>query len=114
MDIFGDGSVKIIDAPGHLPGHINLFVRTENGSGNVYLAGDACHDRRIVRKEREIGEWKDDDGHICCIHADRDKAEKTIEMVRAFESQGTEVIFAHDVDWEENVNNSHRFWGHKL
>lgn len=27
-DIFGDGSVFVVDTPSHLPGHINLLVRT--------------------------------------------------------------------------------------
>ncbi|KAF5586545.1 metallo-hydrolase oxidoreductase [Fusarium pseudoanthophilum] len=60
VDLFQDGSLYIVDAPGHLPGHINLLARTMDQDGCqkwVYLAGDACHDRRIFRKEKEIGEW---------------------------------------------------------
>lgn len=104
----------IVDAPGHLPGHINLLARTEDGDGGhkwVYLGGDACHDRRIFRKEREIGEWKDAHGHICCIHADRAKAEETIDRIRTLENQGVEVILAHDIEWEGDKNNWKRFLG---
>lgn len=108
LDIFNDGTVNIVHAPGHLPGHINLLVKTGNGS-HIYLAGDACHDRRIMRGELEIGEWLDTEGQICCIHADRKKAEETIQKIRQLESSGVEVIFAHDIEWEEK--NKSRFWG---
>lgn len=110
LDLFHDGSLYVVDAPGHLPGHINLLAKTGPLS-SVYLAGDACHDRRIMRKERAIGEWLDDHGHICCIHADKKLAEQTIERIQELESNGVEVIFAHDIEWEENVQNQSRFFG---
>ncbi|KAL2205527.1 Metallo-hydrolase/oxidoreductase [Sarocladium strictum] len=113
IDLFQDGSMYIVDAPGHLPGHINLLARTEDFNGGkkwVYLAGDACHDRRIMRKEREIGEWLDAHGHVCCIHADRKGAEATIESIRMLEEQGVEVILAHDVEWENDKRNANRYF----
>lgn len=116
LDIFRDGSVYVVDAPGHLPGHVNLLVRVAEGDGKggsrwVYLAGDACHDRRILRGEKEIGEWHDAAGHVCCIHADRSKAEATIGRIRQLEENGVEVIFAHDVEWEADEGNRGRFFG---
>lgn len=113
IDLFNDGSLYIVDAPGHLPGHINMLVRTSVDK-YVYLAGDACHDRRIMRRERDIGEWHDDKGHICCIHADRKMAEKTIDRIRKLEQKGVEIIFAHDVEWEEDPRNVSRFLGPRL
>jgi glyoxylase-like metal-dependent hydrolase (beta-lactamase superfamily II) len=56
LDIFNDGTIRIVHCPGHISGHINLLVKTDTGS-YFYLGGDACHDRRIMRKELEIGEW---------------------------------------------------------
>lgn len=116
LDIFQDGSIYIVNAPGHLPGHINLLAQVddvEEGSGKkwICLAGDACHDRRILRKEKEIGEWNDIHGHICCIHADRVGAEETIERIRGLERQGVEVILAHDVEWKNDPKNKERFFG---
>ncbi|KAK3985747.1 AhpD-like protein [Cladorrhinum sp. PSN332] len=108
LDIFGDMSLYVANAPGHLPGHINLLCRTERGW--LYLAGDACHDRRILSGEKEIGEWTGNEGHTCCIHSDREEAERTIQRVRELEKMGVEVVFAHDVGWEEG--NPARFWGH--
>lgn len=110
LDLFGDGTVYVVDAPGHLPGHINLIVRGKDDEW-VYLAGDSCHDRRIMRNEKEIGEWLDGEGHKCCIHADRAEAEETIRRIRELERKGVEVIFAHDVEWESNAKNLNRFFG---
>ncbi|KAI1171071.1 Metallo-hydrolase/oxidoreductase [Nemania sp. FL0916] len=99
LDIFKDGSLYVVDAPGHLPGHINLLARTRKSDDSiswVYLAGDACHDRRILRGEKAIGEWLDTHGQVCCIHADREKANETIARIRALEGKGVEIILAHD------------------
>lgn len=110
LDVFQDGSLLIVDSPGHLAGHINILART-GPLTSVYLAGDACHDRRIMTQERGIGEWEDTEGHVCCIHSDKKLAEQTIDRIRKLEQQGVEVIFAHDVDWEENPANRGRFFG---
>ncbi len=40
-DVFGDGSVRIISAPGHTPGHQVLLVNL--ASGPILLAGDLYH-----------------------------------------------------------------------
>ncbi|KAF2832460.1 AhpD-like protein [Ophiobolus disseminans] len=109
LDVFWDGSLLIVNAPGHLPGHINLLARTSDGS-QVYMAGDACHDRRLLTGEKSIGEWDDVHGHTCCIHADRKQAEKTIDRIRQLEMEGVEIIFAHDVEWENEPANKSRFF----
>ncbi len=41
-DVFGDGSVRIISAPGHTPGHQTLLVNLSE-YGPVLLAGDLYH-----------------------------------------------------------------------
>jgi len=41
-DVFGDGSVTIIQTPGHTPGHTVLLVRLPN-AGPVLLTGDMFH-----------------------------------------------------------------------
>lgn len=42
FDVFGDGSVKIFQAPGHTPGHTVLLVNLPN-AGAVLLTGDMYH-----------------------------------------------------------------------
>ncbi|MCR5873062.1 N-acyl homoserine lactonase family protein [Phenylobacterium sp. J426] len=41
-DVFGDGSVQVIPAPGHTPGHTVLLVKLPK-SGPVLLTGDLWH-----------------------------------------------------------------------
>lgn len=41
-DVFGDGTVVIINTPGHTPGHHSLLVRLKE-KGNVLLTGDLAH-----------------------------------------------------------------------
>ena len=41
-DVFSDGSVVILNTPGHTPGHHSLLVRLKE-TGNVLISGDAAH-----------------------------------------------------------------------
>jgi glyoxylase-like metal-dependent hydrolase (beta-lactamase superfamily II) len=43
-DVFGDGTVVILDMPGHTPGHHSLLVKLKQ-KGNVLLTGDQAHFR---------------------------------------------------------------------
>ncbi len=49
-DVFGDGSVVIISAPGHTPGHQVLYLELAN-TGRIVLSGDLYH----FEKSRELG-----------------------------------------------------------
>ena len=42
LDVFGDGSVVMLDTPGHTPGHHALLVRLKS-RGPVLLTGDLAH-----------------------------------------------------------------------
>lgn len=50
-DVFGDGSVRILAAPGHTPGHQVLMLKLPR-SGTVVLSGDLfhTHDNRKLRR----------------------------------------------------------------
>jgi glyoxylase-like metal-dependent hydrolase (beta-lactamase superfamily II) len=41
-DVFGDGSVVVLNTPGHTPGHHSLLVRLRD-TGNVLITGDLAH-----------------------------------------------------------------------
>lgn len=126
IDFFNDGSVYIVNSPGHLPGHINLLCRiSSNPTKFVCLAGDACHDIRLFRRERDIATWTDDEGRYCCIHVDIAQTKETLSRLYEASSEGlalegerekahVEVIFAHDFAWEEQARKEGRFWPGKL
>ena len=43
-DVFGDGTVMVLNTPGHTPGHHSLMVKLPQ-TGNVLLTGDLAHFR---------------------------------------------------------------------
>jgi len=53
FDVFGDGSVRILKAPGHTPGHQVLMLKLK--SGVVVLSGDLYHLRDNVTFHRIPG-----------------------------------------------------------
>lgn len=59
-DVFGDGKVRIISAPGHTPGHQALFVDLAN-TGPVVLSGDLYH-FAFSRANRRVPEFNVDPG----------------------------------------------------
>jgi glyoxylase-like metal-dependent hydrolase (beta-lactamase superfamily II) len=41
-DVFGDGTVLVLNTPGHTPGHHSVLVRLKD-KGNVLITGDLAH-----------------------------------------------------------------------
>ncbi|KAF2475333.1 Metallo-hydrolase/oxidoreductase [Lindgomyces ingoldianus] len=122
VDFFGDGSVYVVDAPGHLFGHINLLARTGPKKW-VYLGGDCCHDPRILKGEKGIAMYDDGRGRLRSVHVDTDEAAATIKRIAKLLKAGkvkeegggeveVEVVVAHDKEWREA--NQGRFWPGKL
>ena len=112
IDVFNDQSLFIVDAPGHLQGHINLLAR-RSATQWTYLAGDACHDRILLTRERDIAEWVDVHGTRCCIHADKAGALETLERIRKLETEygdEVEVVLAHDAEWAAKAEKEAKFW----
>ncbi|GAA5908669.1 hypothetical protein JCM8208_002181 [Rhodotorula glutinis] len=110
-DVWGDGSLVLVDAPGHTSGHLAALIRT--GSDEYVLAAaDCCHHPRLLApkpdeshyrlgKWREPGESKDEPPK----HANYDDyplAEHTLERVKAAdERDDVMVVLAHDfAQWE--------------
>lgn len=84
-DVFGDGSVTIITAPGHTPGHSVLLVNLPK-SGPVLLTGDLYHFAE-ARERRTIPTFNTD-------------AEETLRSMDRFEAlaaeTGARVIIQHE------------------
>ena len=105
-DFYGDGSLYIVDATGHLPGHVNVLARTSADGGWIYLAADSVHDWRILRGEAKVARKP------FCIHVDVEKAEAHIgNIVKLMEAnKRVQVILAHDVPWYEKNKGGSAFW----
>lgn len=114
LDFFGDGSLYVIDSPGHLAGHINLLIRTSADGGWIYLGGDSVHDRRLLTGEAHIRvglpDWPE-----FCMHVNREEAEAHVARIRELEkTEGVRVVFAHDVEWYEENKGGAAFWPGKI
>ncbi|KAJ7489548.1 Metallo-hydrolase/oxidoreductase [Mycena latifolia] len=115
MDYFGDGSLYLIDAAGHMSGHINALARTSSDGSWIYLGSDTAHDVRLLTGEKEVGEVPDPrtPGAMICAHVNKEVAIKYIERVGSLmKVPGMHVLMAHDWKWyEENKGGAAYFPG---
>ncbi|OBZ71426.1 N-acyl homoserine lactonase AttM [Grifola frondosa] len=101
-DYFGDGSLYIVDAMGHLAGHINVLARTSADGSWIYLGGDTAHDVRMLTGEREVAFMIDPAGYMHCAHANKDQAVEHIRRVgMLLDVPKVHVLLAHDWEWYE-------------
>ncbi|KAL0569660.1 hypothetical protein V5O48_012303 [Marasmius crinis-equi] len=111
FDFYRDGSLYIVDAAGHLPGHINVVVRTSNDGGWLLLGGDSAHHRRLLTGESQIA--VSPSGH--CSHVDKKAAEENLKRMRAFmQLPRTRILLAHDEPWYKENKDGHAFWPGKI
>jgi N-acyl homoserine lactone hydrolase len=90
-DLFGDDRIILLPLPGHTPGSTGALVNFEN-SGTFLLASDAVAVEEnlnpdIVSKNL----W------------DRDQSFKSVAEVKKIQSQGTTIIFGHDINQWQNL-----------
>ena len=119
LDLLSDGSLYVISAPGHLPGHINLLCRVSPTKW-IYLGGDTFHDRGMLTGEKWITTYPDESGNgrTCCIHIDKEAAQRSLERVGELvkvardKDYEVETVVAHDVVWWRE--NQDRLFPNKL
>lgn len=85
-DVFGDGSVVILDMPGHTPGHKALLVRL--ASGPVLLTGDLYHFTEQVANSG-----------VPSFNTDRADTLASMDRFKAIaKSLGAKIIIQHEPD----------------
>ncbi|KAG1836632.1 beta-lactamase-like protein [Suillus subalutaceus] len=110
LDFFGDGSMYVIDAPGHIGGHINILARTSSDGAWILLGGDSAHDYRLITGEKEVAHSIDSSGRVWCMHGDKDKAVENIARIRSLLGiPRVQVLIAHDSKWYEENKGSAAF-----
>jgi hypothetical protein len=85
----------------------------------AYLAGDSYHDERLLTGEKEFATWVDAKQAVCCIHSDKETAEKTLKLIRAAQQGHSslgkiEVVSAHDSSWAKLAREYGRFFPGRL
>ena len=84
-DVFGDGSVVIVRAPGHTPGHTVLLVHLER-AGPILLTGDLWHmaESRVNRR-------------VPIFNTDRAQTLASMDRIEALAAAtGARVVIQHD------------------
>jgi N-acyl homoserine lactone hydrolase len=92
IDLFGDGSVRLLSTPGHTPGHMSVLLRLESGR-ELLLTADAAYARRTI--DEELVPVLVDDVH---------RYRRSLREIRRYVEQtpGAEVICGHDRErWPE-------------
>ena len=114
LDFFDDGSLFIIDAPGHLPGHINILARTSPDGGWIYLAGDSAHHWNLITLESTIAVGQSGFLHGCA-HDDKDAAEAHIRRINQLTKiPRVRVLLAHDEPFYTKNKGGPAFWPGKI
>lgn len=87
VDLFGDGSVRLVSTPGHTPGHQSLVVRLHDRE--LLLTGDAAYRRRTI-----------DPGERPLLIADEHRFVRSLGEIRRYLrlTPSAEVICGHDPD----------------
>lgn len=98
-DVFGDGRVRLISAPGHTPGHQVLFLDLE-WTGPLVLSGDLYH-FRISR----------DDRRVPVFNVDPEMSLQSMDKVEAFVAeQGAMFWIEHDLALFQTLQTAPRYY----
>ncbi|MEJ2131152.1 MAG: N-acyl homoserine lactonase family protein [Gammaproteobacteria bacterium] len=98
-DVFGDGRVEIIPAPGHTPGHQVLFVDLGN-TGPIVLSGDLYHFRES-RELRRVPKFNFDEAQS---FASIDEIERMLAERKAT------LWIEHDLAFHERLKKAPEFY----
>jgi glyoxylase-like metal-dependent hydrolase (beta-lactamase superfamily II) len=98
-DVFGDGKVRIISAPGHTPGHQVLFVDLHN-TGPLVLSGDLYH-FAISRRDRRVPRF----------NHDRENTLTSMDRVESFvQKSGAKMWIQHELAHFKDLKKSPLFY----
>jgi glyoxylase-like metal-dependent hydrolase (beta-lactamase superfamily II) len=88
LDLFGDGSVRLIATPGHTPGHMSILLRIADGP-RVMLVGDAAYTRRGI-----------EEGILPMLTDDDEASRRSLRALRDFARSEPEAVLVptHDPD----------------
>jgi len=98
-DVFGDGRVRILSAPGHTPGHQVLYVDLDE-TGPVVLSGDLYH-LRISREQRRVPTF----------NVDAEMTLASMDRIEAFvEETGADFWIEHELAHFETLELAPRYY----
>jgi glyoxylase-like metal-dependent hydrolase (beta-lactamase superfamily II) len=87
LDVFGDGSVRVLFTPGHTLGHISVALRTARGE--VLVAGDAIFMRRTLDEE-----------HLPFALPDEHLFRRSLREIRQYRKETPDALIIPGHDWD--------------
>jgi N-acyl homoserine lactone hydrolase len=86
VDLFGDGTVRLLSTPGHTKGHVSVLLRLRSGR-ELLLAGDAAYTRRAIDEE-----------HVPLFYDDAHRYMRSLREIRRYLelTPSALVICGHD------------------
>jgi N-acyl homoserine lactone hydrolase len=87
LDVFGDGSVRLVFTPGHTLGHMSVVLQTE--SGEVLVAGDAIFMHRTL-----------EDDHLPAVLPDEHLFRRSLRELRQYVKETPDALVIPGHDWE--------------
>ena len=98
-DVFGDGRVRILSAPGHTPGHQVLFLNLTE-TGPLVLSGDLYH-FRLSREERRVP----------VFNVDEQMTRESMERVESFVTEvGATFWIQHELALFQQLNTAPAYY----
>ena len=98
-DVFGDGRVRIISAPGHTPGHQVLFIDLAS-TGPIVLSGDLYH-FALSRQEKRVTSF----------NVDQELTLASMDRVEALvQDTGATMWIEHELALFETLNKAPAFY----
>jgi len=91
IDLFGDGSVRLVSTPGHTPGHLAVVLRLRDR--HAVVAGDAIYTMATLREGKRPFRM-----------VDRDAFERSIAALHQFDRDHPDAVIipGHDMPtWEQ-------------
>jgi glyoxylase-like metal-dependent hydrolase (beta-lactamase superfamily II) len=101
MDLFGDGSLRLVTLPGHAPGQLGAFVRRKSDGEDLFLAADACWNLEAL----EANEYRG--GAHRLIAVDKKAQDETYRKLRTLHKEwpSLRIVPAHcPRAWRETAN----------
>jgi glyoxylase-like metal-dependent hydrolase (beta-lactamase superfamily II) len=107
-DFYGDGSLYIIDAPGHIWGHINLLARTSADGAWIYLTGDTAHHWNLVTGKSSFACHH---SGKATMHLHKELAQEMVKRVgEVMKIPRVKVILSHDKPWYDEHEGKEAFF----
>lgn len=98
-DVFGDGRVRILSAPGHTPGHQVLFLDLAE-TGPLVLSGDLYH-FRLSREDRRVP----------VFNVDEQMTRESMERVESFVAEvGATFWIQHELALFQQLNTAPAYY----